>query len=179
MADLNIMALVAAYEADPGGEETVAQLAGGFGLDADIVKVVLKTHSVTYRIRQEQLAELGGAADPVINPHNERPVLDTPDDVLAAIHQSMITTALSADDPRLRFKAGCRIIDERMGRLDKANVTINNNLNLIANHFAEVKRQRALKRANAITVPALPAGDLSGGARPGGVSEVVTDAIPA
>lgn len=177
--DLNITALVAAYEADPGGQETVEQLARGFGLDVDIVKVVLKTHSVTYRIRQEQLEELGGASDPVVNPYNERPVLDTPDEVLAAIHQSMITTALSSNDERLKFKAGCRIVDERMGRLDKQAVTINNNLTMIQNHFAEVKRQRELRKARVITVPTVPATDLSGGARPEKLSEAVGDAIPA
>ena len=179
MADLNITALVAAYEADPGGQETVEQLARGFGLDVDIAKVVLKTHSATYRIRQEQLADLGGAADPVVNPYNERPVLDTPDDVLAAIHQSMINTALSCNDERLRFKAGCRIVDERMGRLDKQAVTINNNLTMIQNHFAEVKRQRELRKARVISIPAQPAADLSGGARPEKLSEAIVDAIPA
>ena len=177
--DLNITALVAAYEADPGGQETVEQLARGFGLDVDIAKVVLKTHSATYRIRQEQLAELGGAADPVVNPYNERPVLDTPDDVLNAIHQSMINTALSCNDERLRFKAGCRIIDERMGRLDKQAVTINNNLTMIQNHFAEVKRQRELRKAKVITVPAVPANTESGGATRNFSEVGAGEAIPA
>ena len=158
--NLILSQLRAAYEADPGGEETVRALAGQFALDVDVVKALLQNESPAYRLRQEELKagvdENGNVIpDPVGNPYNERPVLEIPDEIVRLINASMIETALGSPDPRLKYKAQCRIIDERMGRLDKTKLMPVGNVTIINNHFEQLKRERELRKARkAVTVDA-------------------------
>jgi len=150
--NLILSQLRAAYEADPGGEETVSALASQFGLETDVVKALLQNESPAYRLRQEELKagvdESGNVIpDPVTNPYNEHPALEIPDEIIRLINASMIETALGSGDERLKFRAQCRLIDERKGRLDKSKLMPVGNVTIINNHFEQLKRERELRKA--------------------------------
>lgn len=158
--NLILSQLRAAYEADPGGEETIRGLASQFGLEVDVVKALLQNESPAYRLRQEELKagldEQGNIIpDPVTNPYNEHPALEIPDEIIRLINASMIETALGSGDERLKFRAQCRLIDERKGRLDKSKLMPVGNVTIINNHFEQLKKERELRKARkAVTINA-------------------------
>lgn len=144
MTSLKLKQLVSAYESEPGGRETVEALAKEFELDVDVVTALLQSQSAVYRLRQDELKEHG--SDVTVNPLNETPAMEIPGATLALIQQAMITTALSSEDERLRFRAQCRVMDEGKGRLDKKLVATTN-ITVFNNHFAAIKKERELRKA--------------------------------
>ena len=143
MSSLELQQLKSAYESNPGGIETLRDLAEHFKLELEIVQALLQSVSPTYRLRQEELATNGNNID--INPYHETPAPEISNEVISLIQQSMIQTALSCPDERLRFRAQCRVIDEGRGRLDKKAVT-QSNITVINNHFRQLKEERQKRR---------------------------------
>lgn len=154
MTSSKLRQLVSAYESNPGGRETLEALAEEFALDVDVVTALLQSQSAVYRLRQDELRAAG--TDLSVNPYGETPAGTIPDSTIELIQQAMIVTAMSCEDERLRFRAQCRVIDEKRGRLDKKTMSVTNITNFNA-HFAELKRERELRRARVIETPAISA----------------------
>lgn len=151
MSSLVLQQLKSAYESNPGGVETLRDLAEHFGLELEVVQAVLQSVSATYRLRQEELTANVDNSD--VNPYHETPAPEISNEVISLIQQSMIQTALSCPDERLRFRAQCRVIDEGRGRLDKKAVT-QSNITVINNHFRQLKEERQKRK---LTTPVVNA----------------------
>lgn len=145
--------LIAAYEAEPGGVETVEALANAFGLEKDVVAALLQQRSAVYRVRQD---ELRGAGRFNNNPLGEHPADEVPDEVYRKMHVIIQDIAMNSQDERTRLRAAFRVIDEKKGRLDKHAVANTNvAITIINQRYKEQLAERELRRQAREAQPAL------------------------
>lgn len=148
--DSTLTQILALYDSAP--DLSPADIGEALNLAPEVVDAVLRIHSPEYRAQIAQPA-LEDAAEPTQEQAIKSLEIDA--DVVAALKEQLIQSALRSDNEGLRVKTAKYLVEEATGRnharaFRQNKTIINNNITAVNARFEQLKRDRRGPRAERV-----------------------------